>query len=214
MTQLNTKHQPLPLSLSFASRPDPEPAHNLIVLVPDLEADLTVATHRVWKLANASGAHVKFLGLCNDAAQEPGLRRKLVTMSAIVNYGKVSAEVEVMGGNNWVEVVKSRWQPNDVVVCFDQQRVGLLQKPLSQILRSNLNVPLYILSGLDAHNDPRSNWLVSAAMWLGSALIILGFFILQTRIDLFKKDGIQMVLLLLTVGVEFWAIRLWNSLFG
>lgn len=212
MTQLDTKHQPL--SLSFASHPDPEPARNLIVLVPDLEADLHAVTHRVWELANASGAHVKFLGLCNDAVQEPSLRRKLVTMSAIVNYGKVSADMEVMNGKNWVEVVKSRWQPGDTIVCFDQQRVGLFQKPLRQILQSDLNVPLYILSGLNPHNNPRSSWLAGAATWLGFALIILGFFILQVRIDLFTKDSTQMILLLLTVGVEFWAIWFWNSLFG
>jgi len=211
MTRLNYEHRAL--TVPIASQPDPEPARRLLVLVPSPEADLTSATQRIWELANASGAQVKFLGLCNDATQEPSLRRKLVTMTAIVNDGRVSAEAEVMGGKNWVEVVKSRWQPGDTVVCFDQQRMGILQKPLSQILRSDLNIPLYILSGLEPYKNPRSNWLTGVATWIGLALIILGFFFLQARIELLTKDGTRTALLLLTVGVEFWAITFWNSLF-
>src|SRR5215207_1811513 len=108
MNKLDYKHQPL--SLSFAPASELEPARRLIVLVPYLEADLTSVTRRVWELANASGAHVQFLSLCQDEAQEPSLRRKLVTISAIVNYGNVSAEADVAFGNNWVNAVNSRYQ--------------------------------------------------------------------------------------------------------
>ncbi len=60
-----------------------EPARRLIVLIP-ADSDYQAATRRIWELANAMGSRVQFLGLCRDAAQEPNLRRGLVTMSALL----------------------------------------------------------------------------------------------------------------------------------
>ena len=165
----------------------------------------------MWELANTTGAHVKLLGLFNDETQEPSLRRRLVTMCAIVNYGSVSAETEVAFGKDWVDAVKSRWQAGDIVVCFAEQRAGLLQRPLSQILQSDLDIPLYILSGLYPQNDSSSSWLARAAAWIGSIAIIAGFFVLQTRISLLT-DWSQTILMLLSTAVEVWAIWIWNSL--
>ena len=210
MTRLNYEHP----SLTFpsASQSDPEAARRLIVLVPSLEVDLTAVTRRVWELASATGARIKFLSLCSDKLQEPSLRRKLATMSAIVKDGNVCAEAEVVFGRNWAEAVKSRWQAGDMVVCCAEQRAGLWQKPLSQILHSDLDVPLYILSGLYPQNDLSSSWPTQAIAWLGFIVIITGFFMLQVKIDQFAKD-LTIVLQLLTTAVEFWLIWVWNNLF-
>jgi len=134
-------------------------------------------------------------------------------MSAIVNYGNVSAESEVAFGNNWVTAVKSRFQAGDVVVCLAEQRAGLLQRPLSQILQSDLKVPLYVLSGLYPPSDTRSNWPAQAVAWLGSLVIIIGFFVVQARIDLRAQDWTQTILMLLSIAVEVWLVWVWNSLF-
>ena len=211
MNKRDYKHQPV--SLAFASPLDFEPACRLIVLVPCLEADLTPIMRRVWELANVTGAHVQILGLCQDEALEPSLRRRLITMSAIVNYGNVSAESEVAFGNNWVTAVKSRFQAGDVVVCLAEQRAGLLQRPLSQILQSDLKVPLYVPSGLYPLSDTRSNWPAQAVAWLGSLVIIIGFFVVQARIDLRAQDWTQTILMLLSIAVEVWLVWVWNSLF-
>ena len=210
MTRLNYQHPSL--TFPIASHSDPEPARRLIVLVPSLEVDPTAVTQRVWELANAAGAHVKFISLCSDALQEPSLRRRLATMSAIVKDGNVYAEAEVVFGRNWVEAVKSRWQTGDMIVCCAEQRTGLLQKPLSQILQSDLDVPLYILSGLYPRNDLRPSWLGQAVAWLGFIAIIIGFFTLQVKIDQFAKDW-TIVFQLLTTAVEFCLIWVWDSLF-
>jgi hypothetical protein len=202
---------PTRLTYVAPSNMDVASVRRFIVLVPCLEVDLTPVTHRVWELAKAPGAHVKLLGLCNDETQEPSLRRRLVTMCAIVNYGNVSAEAEVTFGNDWVDAVKSRRQAGDMVVCFAEQRAGLLQRPLSQILQSDLDIPLYILSGLYPPKDSSSRWLVRAAAWIGSIAIIAGFFVLQTRISLLT-DWSQTILMLLSTAVEVWAIWIWNSL--
>jgi hypothetical protein len=209
---LSSAPRPYPSILPSVADQRLEPTRRFIVLVPCLESDLTAVTQRVWELANATGAHVKFLGLCNDAAQEPGLRRRLVTMSAIVNYGRVSAESEVEVGSDWVDAVKSRWQAGDTVVCFAEERAGLLRGPLSQVLRSDLDVPLYILSGLYSQNDMRSKWPTQAVAWIGFIAIIFGFFMLQVKISQLEQDW-TIVLELLSTAVEFWLIWVWNNLF-
>jgi hypothetical protein len=201
------------LTLTSASSTDLEPARRFIVLVPALEADLTMVSRRIWELANAAEAHVQFIGLYNDTKQEPSLRRDLVTMSAMVNLGKVSAEAEVIFGRDWVHAVRSRWREGDMVVCFEEQRVGLSHKPLSQILQSDLNVPLFILSGLYPKSFTRPTWPSLAAAWLGSIAILLGFFLLQVQISNSANDW-STALQLLSVIVETWLIWAWNSLFG
>ena len=217
MTILN--HEQQSLTISIASRSDLsthsearlEPARRLIVLVPSLEADFTAVTQRVWELANATEAQIKFISLCDDAAQESSLRRKLATLAAIMKEGHVSAEAEVISGRNWVEAVKARRQTGDMVVCCAEQRTGWLQRPLSQILQSDLDTPLFIISGLYPQNVSRVNFTQIIA-WIGFIAIILGFFVLQVKIDRVAKD-LTIILQLLTTTVEFWLIWSWNKLF-
>jgi hypothetical protein len=205
--------QPAPLTLSPALRL--ETARWLIVLVPNVEADLAAATRRVWELANAGDGRVRFIGLYENTVQELILRRQLVNMSAMVgNGGRIYAETELVFGRDWVEVVRSRWQAGDMVMCFSEQRIGPLNRPLSQVLQSNLDVPVYILSGLDPQNDLRSSWPAPIAAWAGSIAIIFGFFVLQVRIDHLATGPVHIILLLLCIPVEVWMIWAWNSLFG
>jgi hypothetical protein len=189
-----------------------EPASRLIVLVPNLESDYIPAIRRIWELANAQRVRVQFLGLCKDTRQELSLRRVLTTMSAMVQDDKVSTEAKVEIGTSWVDVVKRNYQTGDMIVCFDEQRAGLLRRPLSQILESNLNFPVYILSGLYPQKS-KSNWLSQIIVWSGSIGIIMGFCILQVKIDQLPKDWFQNALLLFSILPEVWLIWVWNSRF-
>src|SRR6266536_1722355 len=190
-----------------------EAARRLIVLIP-ADSDYQAATRRIWELANTMGSHVQFLGLCRDAAQEPSLRRGLVTISALLQAGRVSAEAKVEIGTNWVNVVKRNYQTGDMIICFAEQQTGLLHRPLSQILQTNLNAPVYILSGLAPQNLPRSNWLSQIFAWMGSIGIIAGSGLLQARITSLPQDWAQTTLLILSVMGEIWLIWGWNSLFS
>ncbi len=219
MNKLDSKYQSL--AVSSTSQPDPsirsgqrpEPARRLIVLVPSPEVDLAAATHRVWELANATNAHVQFLSLYSDPSQEPSLRRELITMSAMVKDGRVSAEADVLFGKDWVDVVKAHSQAGDMVVCFAEQSTGFPLKPLSQILQADLDISLYILSDLYPRKKSRSNWLAQIASWMGSIVIIIGFFVLQIKIDQLTKDWAHITLLLLSIPFEIWMLWVWNSLF-
>lgn len=191
----------------------PEPLRRLIVLVP-LDLHFTDAPRRIWELANAQCSRVQFLGLCKDAAEEPRLRRQLVTLSALVGDAKVSTEVDVEIGANWVNAVKRAYRTGDMIVCFAEQRAGLFHRPLSQVLESDLSLPVYILSNPRSQSASRSNWLARLMLWGGSFGIIAGFFWLQVRISQLPQDTAQTVLMALSAGVEAWMIWVWNSLFG
>jgi hypothetical protein len=221
MNRINTKPQTASFTMTTASMSDAStllstsrvPAGRLIVLVPS-ELDYSALTRRIWQLAIATGKPILFLSLCQDAAEEPSLRRQLVTLSALVGDSKVSTGAKVEIGANWVDIVKTNYQAGDVIVCFAEQRTGLFHRPLSQILESNLGAPVYILSGLYPQSASRSDWLSQIIVWMGSFGILAGFFWLQVRISQLPQDGSQTALLILSAAVEIWLIWVWNSLFS
>ena len=212
MTKLDLR--PPALMFPIASHSDPPPGRRLIVLFPDAESDYTPVVHRLWELAKAFGGRVQFLGLCNDAAREPGMRRQLVTLSALVGDGSVSVERKIEFGSNWLNAVKSNWQEGDVLVCFAEQRTGTHRKLLGQLLNSNLAAMVYVLNELTQPERVNLNWKSAALAWAGSISIILGFFWLQVKIDQASSNWTGMVVLMLSILVEVWLIWVWNSLLG
>jgi hypothetical protein len=201
------------LTYPTSSYKELESARRLIVLVP-ADADYAAVTHRVWKLANAFGCQILFLSLCTDEAEESSLRRQLITMSAMIQDGKLCVEARVEIGSNWVNVVRSEVQEGDMIVCFSEQRAGLLHRPLSQILQSNIKAPVYILSGLAPQSSSRSDWSSQLMTWIGSIAIIIGSCLLQVRIASLPQDWAQTTLLIFSVIGEIWLVWGWNSLFS
>jgi hypothetical protein len=194
-----------PMVVYNASQLDNETARRFIVPVTNPEADLTAIAQRVWELSNATGSRVQFLGLCKDAMHEPGLRRALATISAMVNFGNVSAESDILIGRDWVESVKLYIRDGDTVICWKGQRAELLQ--------ANLNVPIHLIPEINPRSKPRSNWPARAAAWIGSIAIIIFFFSMQVEFDHLGK-GWTVVLQLLSIAGEFGLIWFWNNLLG
>lgn len=202
-----------PTQLIYAVNPEMNSGcvPHLIVLVPT-DIDYSVATRQIWKLAHATNMNVRFLGLCKDRAEESALHRELITMASLLQDGKIAAEVKVYLGTNWLDIVKTSYKPDDMIVCFAGQPTGLLRKPLSQILEANFKATVYILSGLTPQKS-KPNRLLQLSAWLGSTVIILGFGILQARVIQLPEGWFQSVLLVLSILPEFWLIWVWNSLF-
>jgi uncharacterized membrane protein YeaQ/YmgE (transglycosylase-associated protein family) len=201
-------------SLRYSSANISPESHRLLVLIP-ADSDYSAMTRQIWQLANTTDStSVQLLSLCKDTLEEPGLRRGLAAMCALIREAGVSAETKVEFATNWVEVIKRNHQMGDLVVCFSEQRAGLLQRPLSQILQSNLNIRVYILSGATAQSTPRTNWFSQIMAWIGSVGIIVGSFLLQARITLLPQDWAQTTLLIFSVVGEIWLIWVWNNLFS
>lgn len=188
-----------------------EGVRQLIVLLPD-DLDSMAAIRRVWEWAYAAGARVLLLSLCEDAAREPSLRRRLVRMVSLLQNGNVSAESKIDYGTSWVETVKRNSHPGDVIVCFAGQRAGLWNRPLSQILQARLANPVYIVSDLSPQNPPRPNWTPQLLAWAGSIGIIAGGFAVQVQIVSLFGNEVETTLLILSILAEAWLLGVWNSL--
>jgi len=211
MNQIDALHPALtsnPVSLS-----KPGTARRFIVLVPPTASDYMAATQRIRALTTTQPACIWLMSSCKDSMQEPSLRRDLVTMSAMLRDENVHVDVKVEIGINWVEIVKQNYQTGDLIVCFAEQCAGFLHKPLSQILQSNLKVPIYILSNVGSEKQ-KSNLTSQVVGWLGSIGIMIGFSLLQSSIVHGSKDWIQSILLILSIIPEFWLILLWNIWLG
>ncbi len=95
-----------------------------------------------------------------------------------------------------------------MIVCFDGQRTGLLQKPLSQLLEANFKADIYVLSGIDLQ-EVNSNILSRVVAWLGFISILLGFGLLQVKIVQASDHWLQNILLILSIFPEFWLLHYW-----
>ena len=202
-------------AVSPASTLDPQPVRRLIVLVPESELDLAIAARRIKELAGTFGNNILLLGLSIDAANEPGLRRQLATLSAVMRGERISVETKNEVGIHWLSVVRSEWQSGDAIACFSAPYPGFSRKPLHQILESNLNSTVYVLAGAhqqEGHSASRR--AADAAAWIGSIGIILGFLWLQIKIAQFPRDWTHTLLLYISLFAEVGAIWMWNRLAG
>jgi hypothetical protein len=215
MNKLEPISTSIKLSTDFSvAGQSPEAADWLIVLVPHTEADLSAATRRVWELANAGSSRVRFIGLYENAIQELTLRRQLAGMSAMLGSTGIYTETETLSGNDWAEVVRTRWHAGDLIVCFAEQRVGPLKRSLSSLLQSSLDVPIYILSDIHLQNDVHSNWWAGIFAWGGFIAILAGFFLLQVRIHHLVAGWGRPALVLISICLELWMVWVWNKLFS
>lgn len=211
MDKLNTSSSALIYSADCHFGPGP--IRRLLVLIP-MDSDYTATMSRISDLAITFHAHVLLLGLCKDAADELSLHRELSTLAALLQDTLVYAETKVEIRVNWVDLVKSNYQSGDLIVCFAEQQIGLLRRPLSQILASNFGAPVYILSTLYSQRSVPSNWLSKISTWTGFAGIIAGAFLLQVQIMAIPRDWAQTTILIISVLVELWLLWAWNSLFS
>jgi hypothetical protein len=173
----------------------------------------SIMAGKIWKLAKALEGQVLLIGLCNDVMLEPSLRRQFVFLSSMVRDGFVSVESKIEFGSNWLRAVKSNWHEGDVIVCFAGQYAGLLHRPVSQLIESNLKLNTIVLDGAFFVNSPYSKWLSSVIAWAGSLCILGVFFWGQVHISQLPEVWAQNVLMYLSILIEVSLIWGWNTLF-
>ena len=209
-------NSPLPAPPQLTSDPALQSAlgriQRLIVLVTQPDWDDAGFPRRVWDSAAVQGSNVLLLGLFDHVGEAALLRRQLITMAAAIQDDRVSARILIEAGNDWVGRVRGIWQPGDLVVCSADQRAGSKQAPLSQLLASNLQVPIHVLSTIRPESHGRPGLLRQVILWAGSLGIISGLFWAQVVISQLSGEPTRAVLLSFSVLVEIGLILVWNSL--
>src|SRR5258706_368632 len=122
-------------------------ARRLIVLIPNLDVDEVALAHEIWNLALPRGLAVLLLGLCPNPNDEPGARRRLVTVAALIREPRVSVETQLDFGRNWISILKNFLKMGDIVICPADQRIGIFGEPLDLSL-AKLGLPIITLPGL------------------------------------------------------------------
>ena len=210
MTKLDVS--PPILALSPATPSDHQPARRLIVLFPASEPDTPGLVHRIWEIARSLRLNVLLLSLSNDFEEESQLRRKLITMAAMIKDPNVSTDILIEHGNDWLGQVRKVWQAGDIVACYEGQKVGFMRKSLEQVLESNLEAQIYLLSGYQPARNPSSTFVSRVSAWTGSLAIIGGFLWAEMKIVQLPQDWTHTLLVYVCIFVEIALILLWNSL--
>jgi hypothetical protein len=203
---------PRTFALSPVSHSVPNPAPRLIVLFPASETDTPDLEHRIWEIARSLKLSVLLLGLTNDFDEESRLRRKLITMAAVIKDPYVSTEIMIEHGSDWVRQVKKVWMEGDILACYTGQKVGLMRKPLDQVLKSSMNATIYPISDYHPAQHPNSTFISKLLLWLGSLAIIGGFLWAEIKIVQLPQDLAHNVLIYACIVVEIVFIWLWNFL--
>jgi hypothetical protein len=199
--------------LAPASHSDLERAHRLIVLFPSSEPEGPDLENRIWELARSMHLDVLIISLTHDYDEEEQLRRKLITMAAMIKDPFVATDILIEHGYDWVGQVKKIWRAGDVVACYQNHKVGILRKPLDQILRSSLNVPVHILAEIQPVQNLKPIWLSRLIFWLGAMGTISSFFWAEVQLINLPQDWAHSALVYVCVFVELALLAVWNSLF-
>ena len=186
----------------------------LIVLFPASETDTPSLSHRIWEIARSLHLNVLLLSLSNDFDEEPQLRRKLISLASVIKDPYVSTDILIEHGNDWVGQVSKVWQAGDVLACYAGQKVGLMRKPLDQILKSSLNAPIYFLSESQPVQNPNPTFISRVIPWAGSLAILVGSFWAEVKIVQLPQDWAHTAFLYISIIVEVALIWAWNSIFG
>jgi hypothetical protein len=210
-----TKLDSIPPSLIYptSSHFDRGPASRLIVLFPAQAGDYPSQSHRIWEIARSFGLNVLLLSLCSDSYEESQLRRQLIMMAAMISDSNICTDIRIEHGNDWVGQVKNIYRHGDLIACYAGQRVGLMQKLLHEVLRSQLEAPIYILSVDQPIKNSKPKLLSQISFWLGALAIIGGFLWLEVKIVQLPQDWALNLLIYLCVFVEVGLLLLWNSIF-
>jgi hypothetical protein len=132
--------------------------------------------------------NVLLLSLCDDYYEESQLRRQLITLSALIGDSHICVDIKIDHGNDWLRSIKKTYQSGDVIACYAGQQVGLMQKPLHEVLRLQWDATIYVLSADHPIKNSKPKLLSQISFWVGALAIISGFLWLEVQLARLPQD--------------------------
>jgi len=194
-------------------------AKHLVVVLPGVEQEALLAG-RILELARTRGLGILLVGVVQEPENDAELRRALVRIAAFIGDARrggeaaPSVEIRVQRGMGWMEGVRCLLQPGDLLACCADWSVGMLHRPLHDLLAAGLSMPVYIFAETRALPLQRRQVLSQVGAWTGSLASIGAFCAVAARITVTTQGWLQSLLLLGARGVEAGLICFVNSLFG
>jgi hypothetical protein len=220
-----TLHQSSKQSISASQKlhEDRLSLSRLIVLIPNRGVDYNGVARRIWSLASPCQISVLYLCLANEGGtDEDDARFHLATLASMTRGDGINVETRIEPDGSWVRAIHRVWQQGDAVICLAEQRVSVGawgHQPLSGVIECLLDVPVYVLPGLDlAERDRQREEMLKIeraaqflSAWIVPILIASAFFVLQLWINFVTTGSTHIALLCLTGLVEVGLIGYWNS---
>jgi hypothetical protein len=184
--------------------------HRLLVLLPDVDFNLTDLTRRVAEITSLENLTVVFVANTADSQNEYRVRRRLATLAALMRGECARVETHFTLDQNWARVLESVYQRGDVVVCHgEQKRQG--GASLSKQLEQSLGAPIYVIAGLYPHHKNKPSSVTSTVFKVAApALIVFVFLAIQVSIDRVTAGLLHALLLSLSVVAEYGALVIWS----
>lgn len=190
------------------------PSRRLIVILPDENIDIVSLPKRIWKLAAPDRRQVLLLIRPCREENEYYARMSLITLAAIIRDPRVVVQTQLILGQSIEQAVRQFAQPDDVLVCFEEHQVhsALKKHRLAEILARKTQNSIYTLKGVvSASVNPISTRLIDFLFLMLCMASIIAFFALEVWIDQNSVGAFQIILQILALMAEVWAISAFAS---
>lgn len=192
-------------------------ATRLVILVPEAGVDPNEMAEQVRRLDPESRLAIIYVALAaTSEADEPWLRRELVTMGSLTRDGRPSVELRVAEGKDWIAALAPVYRAGDALVCLRARDPWMRwrRRPrLAEALARAFDATVVELDGLHIGGRPsRLGWIRSL---LGTVpfLIVAGFLALQVPLERHQTGPAwqHQVLQVILLVVEISLIWLWET---
>jgi len=127
-------------------------------------------------------------------------------VEAITRDGMFEIDSRQIETGNWVKAIEAVYRPGDLVVCHEGQKItaGLRKNiPLEQHLGNKMHIPTHLLSGFyQGESIAIQPILRSLLFWLGSLVIVLGFTLVEYRVDHLMSGAARLLIMSILLVFE------------
>lgn len=192
--------------------------NRLIVLIPPQITDEAEISKYILNLAQTRNADVFLVMLVSSYEDEAIGYLRISTITAFLLGFHFNVESKILWGRSWYKAIRQFVHLGDMVVCpkeVNTPRGIFFRESLSDQLIRNLTAPVQTFSGFTYHTQS-SPWDIARkfVFWLGIISILVGFFWIDSSIDLSITGWVSNIVLIILVIVEVVAIYFWNSILG
>lgn len=188
-------------------------AGRMLVVVPDV-AEAAPLAGRIHQVAHARRQDVLIIGVTSQYLSEAELRRKLTLLAAFLQEAGTKTQVRVERGLDWIPSFASTLGENDLLACCVDESLPAAGDRWIDLLANRSRRSVHAFMDLSGPHLPKRDLPARLAPWLGSIVIILGFFWLQVQLSQRGEGDAYSGWLMMSVPVEIGLVWLLNALLG
>lgn len=179
----------------------------MIVLVPDQLLDPAAFSQTIYHMAFQQRREVLYLTLSDARGDLLARDRQMADLKALTEDATLKVGMLSLSAADWVEAVRFVYQPGDLVVCHEAQKVREGWRrwtSLAHVLDEQYHMRVHLLEGFISaqETEPQPFW-TATMLWLASLATLVLFTFLEMNMEVMLTGGIKTLILIVLVCVEF-----------